>query len=234
TTAPDQSLQLQGTGNHLGDFTWAGPITNTKAAPNTGQTFVALVNSANSIVVTKTADTNDGVCDADCSLREAILAATGDPGAETITFNIPPADPGCSGGVCTINLTSGLPAVREGTSIIGPGSGLLIVARNSTNLFLIFETRSSTQIAITGLSITNGALADRFFHGAGLSNNGVLSLSDVVISGNAASAGSMGGGIDNRDDPNSAILTASLTIDSSLIQQNTACGSFSGTCSGNP
>jgi len=37
-------------------------------------------------VVTKTADTNDGVCDADCSLREAITAANSLPNAATIKF----------------------------------------------------------------------------------------------------------------------------------------------------
>jgi CSLREA domain-containing protein len=40
---------------------------------------------AATFTVTKTADTNDGVCDADCSLREAILAANAAPDADTIT-----------------------------------------------------------------------------------------------------------------------------------------------------
>src|SRR5436309_761481 len=39
-------------------------------------------------VVSKTADTADGVCDSDCSLREAIIAANANPGADTI--NLPP------------------------------------------------------------------------------------------------------------------------------------------------
>ena len=37
--------------------------------------------------VTKTADTNDGTCDADCSLREAIVAANGLAGSDTV--NVP-------------------------------------------------------------------------------------------------------------------------------------------------
>jgi CSLREA domain-containing protein len=36
--------------------------------------------------VTKTADTNDGTCDADCSLREAVGAANSAAGADSITF----------------------------------------------------------------------------------------------------------------------------------------------------
>ena len=39
---------------------------------------------AATFTVTKTADTNDGICDGDCSLREAIIAANANPGADTI------------------------------------------------------------------------------------------------------------------------------------------------------
>jgi CSLREA domain-containing protein len=41
---------------------------------------------AATFVVTKTADTNDGTCDSDCSLREAIIAANANPGADVITL----------------------------------------------------------------------------------------------------------------------------------------------------
>ena len=40
--------------------------------------------SAATFTVTKTADTNDGICDTDCSLREAIVAANAAPGAGTV------------------------------------------------------------------------------------------------------------------------------------------------------
>ncbi|HMP40103.1 MAG TPA: choice-of-anchor Q domain-containing protein [Roseiflexaceae bacterium] len=49
--------------------------------------------------VTKTADTNDGVCDADCSLREAIAAANAAPTADTIIL---PA------GIYQLTLTDGV------------------------------------------------------------------------------------------------------------------------------
>lgn len=43
--------------------------------------------ACNEYVVTKTADTNDGVCDAsDCSLREAVAAANNSPGIDVITL----------------------------------------------------------------------------------------------------------------------------------------------------
>lgn len=50
--------------------------------------------SAATFTVTKTADTNDGTCDADCSLREAVVAANTNAGHDTIEFNIPESDPG--------------------------------------------------------------------------------------------------------------------------------------------
>src|SRR2546423_704466 len=49
-----------------------------------GSAIVVIPAYASTVVVTKLADTNDGVCDSDCSLREAI--ATAGVGA-TITFN---------------------------------------------------------------------------------------------------------------------------------------------------
>src|SRR5512135_538246 len=39
---------------------------------------------ADTFQVTKTADTRDGRCDADCSLREAVIAANANPGSDTI------------------------------------------------------------------------------------------------------------------------------------------------------
>ena len=39
---------------------------------------------ATTFPVTKTADTNDGTCDPDCSLREAIDAASTNPGADDV------------------------------------------------------------------------------------------------------------------------------------------------------
>src|SRR2546421_11075608 len=51
-----------------------------------GTAWVAVAQTT--FTVTKTADTNDGVCDSDCSLREAINAANTTPGQDTIVFKI--------------------------------------------------------------------------------------------------------------------------------------------------
>jgi CSLREA domain-containing protein len=69
--------------------------------------------AALTLTVTKTADTNDGACDADCSLREAIVAANAAAGADTIAFNIPGAGPH------TIAPASALPTITQPLTIDG-------------------------------------------------------------------------------------------------------------------
>lgn len=61
--------------------------------------------------VTSSASSGDGVCDATCTLRDAILAANASPGGDLIAFNIPPS--GCK----TIALSSALPAVSDTVTI---------------------------------------------------------------------------------------------------------------------
>ncbi len=73
---------------------------------------------AATFTVTKTADTNDGVCNADCSLREAIGAANANGVPDLIAFNIPLADPGFNAGT--------------GVFTIAPGSTLSISDANTT------------------------------------------------------------------------------------------------------
>jgi CSLREA domain-containing protein len=75
-------------------------------------------------IVSSTADPGlDGTCDTtECTLREAITAANFNTGTSNIAFSIPPSDSGCnsSTGVCTIQLTSALPALSDGaTAIMG-------------------------------------------------------------------------------------------------------------------
>ena len=75
--------------------------------------FVTSANGA-TFIVTKTADTNDGACNADCSLREAMQAVEDNGvGADVIEFDIPGT------GVKTINLTSQLPEIHTNLTIDG-------------------------------------------------------------------------------------------------------------------
>lgn len=58
--------------------------------------FFVIASGAHAATYTinKTADVNDGTCDSDCSLREAIAAANANAGHDTINFNIPESDSG--------------------------------------------------------------------------------------------------------------------------------------------
>lgn len=70
-------------------------------------TTTVTVKAATTFTVTKTADTDDGNCNADCSLREAINAANDTPGLDTIAFNI------AGTGVKTIQPTAALPVITS-------------------------------------------------------------------------------------------------------------------------
>ncbi len=80
----------------------------------------ALPLSAATFVVSNT--NNDGPG----SLRQAILDANANPGADTIVFNIPSSDPGCGPlGTCTIHPLTDLPTITDQVTIDGytqPGS----------------------------------------------------------------------------------------------------------------
>src|SRR5688572_24841483 len=88
---------------------------------------LAIGANAATFTVTKTADTNDGVCDADCSLREAIFAANGAAGDDVIEFAS-----GTFGSASTITLTSGEMTISANGSLTinGPGAGLLTLDGN--------------------------------------------------------------------------------------------------------
>jgi CSLREA domain-containing protein len=119
----------------------AGVAMNLAGDPNVASTsgdntvtFTGIV-TATSFVVTKTADTNDGLCDADCSLREAIATANANVGADTIAFNIPAADPGCNAltSVCTITVSSvlgALPQITDQVTIDGYTQGTISTPGN--------------------------------------------------------------------------------------------------------
>lgn len=103
-------------------------------------------------VVTKTADTNDGACNADCSLREAIVAVNANPGADTIIFNIPASDPGrnATTGVFTISvsaLVGALPQITEEVFIDGYTQGTISTPANTSD-----DARPNTNSLSAGLN----------------------------------------------------------------------------------
>src|SRR6266550_2791822 len=108
--------------------------------------ILAAVNiSATTLVVTKTADTNDGVCDADCSLREAVAVAAAD---DTIVFSSLFQTPQ------TITLTFGQIPITRNLTITGPGPEVLAISGN--NASRILRLTGGVSVSICGMKITNG------------------------------------------------------------------------------
>jgi CSLREA domain-containing protein len=132
-----------------------------------------------SFVVTTTADTDDGLCDADCSLREAITTANTTPGSDTITFLVT--------GTITLNGNQ-LPTITD-TLTIDAGSvpGLAISGANTSR---IFQVSSSTAVTISHLLLTGGLN----FVGGAINNHGTLVLLHTTLDHNL---GDMGGTIYN-------------------------------------
>ena len=146
-----------------------------------------------SLVVTKTGDTNDGVCSlTDCSLREAISAANS---GDTITFAV----------TGTIVLTGGQLAITSDLTIDGPGSADLHISGNNTSR--VFHIVSGN-VSISDVTIRDGNTAG---DGGGIRNVGTLILTDSLVSSNNAAI--HGGGIENG---------GTITLTRSTVSDNTS------------
>ena len=146
-----------------------------------GQSLVAIITlllaamasmqsvHAATITVINTADSGAG------SLRQALADASD---GDTINFSV----------TGTITLSSGELQVTHNVTVTGPGAATLAVNGNAT--FRVFEISASTNVTISGLTITNGFYINPPFAnnpgGAGILNNGVLTLSNVTVSANSA------------------------------------------------
>ncbi|MCA9247911.1 MAG: hypothetical protein KDA42_12365, partial [Planctomycetales bacterium] len=165
------------------------------------RTLLAADYTVNSLADVDDGDINNGTT----TLREALNDAALVAGMQTIEFSV----------TGTINLGSVLPTLSDVT-IDGPGSASLTVRRDTGGDYRVFEVPDPVTAEINGLTISNG-LTPSGFHGGGVLNDGILSMTDVVVSGNVSSAG--GGGVFN---------TGSLTITNSTITGNQAANAGGG------
>ncbi len=91
------------------------------------------VHATANLTVTKTADTNDGVCDADCSLREAIGATAGD------TITVPAGIYQLTYGDATaVPLIYGHLFINKDLTITGSGTGSTIIEQMDPE-FRVFD-----------------------------------------------------------------------------------------------
>ena len=189
-------------------------------------------------LVTKTADTNDGVCSAaDCSLREAVDNANACPGAQTINLPAGHYPLTIAGADEDANATGDLD-ITDDLTIVGAGAPS-IGGEDQDRIFEVFNPATvelELMILINGraqlggavrnhseLSISSGSIHDNIAvvppggvgasSGGGIFNEaGTLTLIGTQIFGNSADEG---GGIHN-------FATATLFAEDVLIQGNTA------------
>lgn len=169
--------------------------------------------------VTKFTDSADGACDADCSLREAILAANQlqdptnriDLAAGTYRLSIP-RDAGRFGNLIGTG-TDGNLAVTRTLTIVGAGQDATILdarpAPNDPGVDRVLGVSNTGNLTIRGVTVTGGRTV-AFGQGGGIAViGGALSISDSRVIGNVALAG--GGGIllggSGANPPASATIT---------------------------
>jgi hypothetical protein len=136
-------------------------------------------------------------------LRFCINKANDNPGPDVI--NIIP------GG--TINLTGPLPDLASDMEIVGPGSGLLTIRRDTGGDYRVI-TVAGGSANISGVTLANG----RADVGGGIYNQGSLLLEDAVVTSSVSTLG-FGGGVYNA---------GHMIADDSVISNNTAIASGSG------
>ena len=160
--------------------------------------------------VTKTADTNDGLCDVDCSLREAIATANASITDDVIVF-----DALVFSTAQTIILNGTSLVITDGgkLSINGTGAELLTISGNNASRIFLVETGANA--TINHIKIINGNATDGN-NGGGIAVNidSVLTLNYSVISNSKGPSGGGGGG--------GLASGGTTTINNSTINNNTA------------
>ena len=137
------------------------------------------------INVTSPADSGQG------TLRDAVATANAATQPVEIDFQLPEA--------ATITLTSGeleLRNMAQPIAIVGPGADRLAVDGDGASR--VFEIDTGVKASISGMSVTGGFTSDA---GAGLLNQGDLTLTGVTVShntnANVFTLGPVGGGLEN-------------------------------------
>lgn len=194
-----------------------------------------LPSSPNAIfTVSKTTDTNDGICNADCSLREAISAANLSAGADSIvlpagTYQLTIAN---TGGLNEDDNNQGDLDVNDALSINGGGSATTIVRAGSTtsngiDKVFAFNPYCASPMAtgISGITVSFGrntqpTTAWDFSYGGGAmdwcgTSNSSMTVTNSVFDSNTNTFGY--GGAINLD---SVFGNGSVVITGSTLSNN--------------
>ncbi len=124
---------------------------------------------------------------------------------DTIQFALP-------AGLQTITLGGSELLISKSLTVTGPGANLLTVSGN--NASRIFEIAGGATVSLSGLTVANGSIWIFGDAGAGLANEGTLTLSNCAVTNNRANGGesAWGGAITN---------SGTLTVQNCSITGNT-------------
>ena len=181
-----------------------------KAVCSIGMCLLAGVISsqAANLTVNTTADAGIG------SLRQAIIDATINAAANTVSFNILTTDPGYSAieNRFTISLASPLPDIPLAPLTINnfQPQGLTVKGNNS---FRIFTLVNSAVVVMNNLTITGGFSNGGTGGGIFMGNSSTLTLNGSTVKNNSASGN--GGGVYMNN-------SATLVLTNSTVSANTA------------
>jgi hypothetical protein len=193
--------------------------------------WLAFASSAGAATVQVTTDVDQTfVNDSSCSLREAIgltnadtatsangCTATGTLGADTITFAPALVDHDFQ----LINQLNSdgelLVTDTDGLTITGPGRSSHVFAAPGKR---VIESTGGVPLSIGHLTLQDGSVSDSTAVGGGIAAGGNLTLDDVRVFNNTASASDAG---DDTDAIGGGVYAAGiLTISNSVIEGNTA------------
>jgi CSLREA domain-containing protein len=186
--------------------------------------FAAYSINAAPFTVTKIADTNDGACNADCSLREAILAANAVNTDDVIGF-----DGTVFGSPQTIVLSLGEMVIIDNGSLTinGTGASMLTIDGNMASRIL---TINNGVAFLNGITFTRGngaGTSDSGRAGAIYNFGGTTVINDSIITGNTAANG---GGLNNAATPATPgpARPGNLTLNRCVVSNNTSTSSGGG------
>lgn len=192
-----------------------------------------------SFTVSTTTDKNDGICNADCSLREAIVSANSTPGPDTISVPAGIYQLSVSGN--EDGATAGDLDITDPVTITGAGAGNTVIDGLDTDR--VFDiapilTCDTCSYDISGVTVTNGNANGNNFNvgGAIYLGSGSLTITDSEISSSTALG--TGAGIEARGNltltrvnlhDNDAVAgggavraAANLTVSASSLSNNEA------------
>jgi len=166
----------------------------------------------------KTADTADGTCNAaDCSLREAVIAANQSSGEDVIILH---------SGVYRLTLAgtgedqaaTGDLDVTGDLAVVGDGGTSTVI--DGAGLDRILSVASGVSLELNGVYLRNGRAQGAVQNGGAILNHGALTITRSILSGNSAASG-FGGAIYTDGQ-------AVLTIVDSTLASNVANGGGGG------